>query len=147
MMRLLSLLCVLSWLVACDPVRGATIQVTPRALRQTDSATVAAAFAVAERVAKARDLKPTWGGDRWIRCFGEHSLFLCWRVHEGEAQFDIREAGLRLSGNAEGLREALLMELRARFGATQVRECNRRGCMVLARTDSAQRRAPPPEAY
>jgi hypothetical protein len=131
-----------SILAACDPVRFAAIQVAPRPKPDADSTSQVAAFAIAERVARLHGLmeigQSNRGPDDWIACFGEQSLFLCWKVKDREAQFQIREWAIHLSPLAEGVRDDLIATLRAQFGSVRVRECTWRGsgCAPLALPDS-----------
>ena len=127
-LMLLGTCCILA---ACDPVRSAAIQVAPRPQQDADSTSQVAAFAVAERVAHSHGLAQLGPNDRgpedWTSCFGERSLFLCWKVKGREVQFRIREWGFHLSPVAEGIRDDLIAALRAKFGSARVRECRWRG--------------------
>ena len=136
--RTLLLLGIWYTVAACDPVRTAAIQVAPRPKEGADSTSQVAISAIAERVARLHGLKPVEpyqsAPDEWIACFGERSLFVCWKVKDREAQFLIRNAGFQLSPTAEGLRDDLVAGLRAQFGSAQVRECRWQGsgCAPLA---------------
>ena len=141
MKRTLLLLGTCYTLAACDPVRSAAIQVAPHPQQDADSTSQVAAFAIAERVARLHGLVQIGPNDRgpedWTTCFGERSLFLCWKVKEREAQFRIREWGFHLSPLAEGVRDDLIAALRAQFGSVRVRECTWRGngCAPLSMPD------------
>ena len=117
------------------------------------------AFSLVARLASSRGLRPSFPNNPaqgWAECLAASALVLCGKELDREFQFMLSEAiaaplsrrGLRgFSPRADSLRRELLDSLRARFGATNVRECNwleerdprRSGCPPLANGNNAQR--------
>ena len=61
----------------------------------------------------------------WLQCFAKESLWLCGRLHGGELQFLLSEAGTRnFTAGADSVRLALLDGLRSHFGPDAARKCN-----------------------
>ena len=112
-------------LAACDPIEFAAIQVAPQAVASPDSATQRALSLVA-RIAGRRGLVPVVDTHkdpmRWNECLGRSTLFVCGKVHAGEAQFQMRQWH-SFSADALSLKRELLDSLRVEFGHSRVQEC------------------------
>ena len=130
-------------LAACDPMPIAAIQVAPRAATNPDS-TTERAFASVARIASEYGLRPSElarnENSGWIQCFTRGTLFLCGKLHSGEAQFQLRQFQ-HFSKDSQIFMRELLDSLQHQFGPEQVRECKWQNEDSLERTGCVPMRA------
>lgn len=79
-----------------------------------------------ERVAARHGFAPTQVVDddieRWTACWSRDPAVLCEKIYQGEIQYHMWQQG-RLNADARRFRAELADSLRARYGATRVRDC------------------------
>jgi hypothetical protein len=134
---------------ACDPAHFAYFAISPHPNEGSDSG-LAAVFSLVERIARRHGLsaqRPIDPVEGWRACFGAHSVTICGKTLDNEAQFTLSEwsgfGGFHAA--TDSLRREMLDSLRAAFGTAAVRECRWRrsstdarkdGCPVLGAPDS-----------
>ena len=128
-MRVWFLLAVSVITVGCDPAKYAAIQVAPET-SQGDRAALRAVGLVS-RLAARRGFAPAGvtdakgGNDQgWMLCFSKSSAWLCGKIKDREAQFEMRQyLTSRFSPSADSLWRDIADSLRVHFGEQRVREC------------------------